>query len=136
MKVLAPNNLEWKVKRQLLSDWMRPIGPETAMRQDAGGQADGLLGGTSGWTGPAALFGLLWMLATLPLLPLVLLLRRLGLVWTLEAVTRPWGRRGPATVLRYHVRGRSEVEAALADLAAKLERGDGAPIVVGAERIK
>jgi hypothetical protein len=39
-------------------------------------------------------------------------------------------------VLRYHVRGRSEVEAALADLAAKLERGDGAPIVVGAERIK
>jgi hypothetical protein len=136
MKVSAPNNLEWKVKRQLLSDWMRPIGLETAARPYRGGPPDSLVGG-GGLGLPALVFGLLWLLATLPVLPLVLLLRRLGLVpWTLEAVTRPWGRRGPATVLRYHVRGRREVEVALADLVAKLERGDGAPIVVGAERIK
>jgi hypothetical protein len=135
-KVSAPNNLEWTVKRLVLPDWMRPIRMESVARQYAHGPADGLMGGSPKLGLPAMLFGVVWMLATLPFLPLVLLLRRAGLVpWTLQAVTRPWGRRGPATVLRYHIRGSREVELALADLVAKLERGDGAPDVVGAERI-
>jgi len=135
-RVSAPNNLEWTVKRQLLSDWMRPLGLEAASRQHTRGTADGLMGGSSGWSGLAVLFGLLWTTVTMPLLPIVLLLRRRGLLpWTITAVTRPWGRRGPATVLRYHVRGKIEADQALGHLVERLEHGDGAPVVPGAERI-
>jgi hypothetical protein len=135
-KVSAPNNLEWKVKRQLLSDWMRPLGIEAASRQHMSGTADGLMGGSSGWNGLAVLFGLLWTVVTLPLLPIVLLLRRRGLIpWTITAITRPWGRRGPATMLRYHVRGKEEADAALEHLVTRLQAGDGAPVLPGAERL-
>jgi hypothetical protein len=34
------------------------------------------------------------------------------------------------------VRGRDETELCLKDLAAAVERGDGAPIVLGAERVR
>jgi hypothetical protein len=135
-KVSAPNNLEWKVKRQLLSDWMRPLGIEAASRQHMHGPPDSLRGNNSGWNGLAVLFGLLWTMVTLPLLPIVLLLRRRGLLaWTITAVARPWGRRGPATVLRYHVRGKGETDAALEHLVARLQAGDGAPVLPGAERL-
>jgi hypothetical protein len=135
-KVSAPNNLEWTVKRQLLPDWMRPLGIEAASRQHMRGTADGLMGGNSGWNGLAVLFGLLWTIVTLPLLPIVLLLRRRGLLpWTITAVTRPWGRRGPATLLRYHVRGKDETDAALEHLVARLQAGDGAPVLPGADRL-
>jgi hypothetical protein len=128
-KVSAPNNLDWNVKRQLLADWMRPIRPSDAARPYAHA-------GNTRLGGPALLFGLIWSLAMLPLLPLVLLLRLARLVpWTIEAVARPWGRRGPPMVLRYHVRGRAETDRALAELVRALERGDGAPVLEGAERI-
>jgi hypothetical protein len=39
-------------------------------------------------------------------------------------------------VLAYEVRGKEEAEYALRDLAAALERGDGAPVVPGAERVR
>ena len=66
-----------------------------------------------------------------------LLFRSLRLLpWTLEARTYPWGRRFPPIVFAYEVRGREETELALADLAAALVRGDGAPAVAGAERIR
>jgi hypothetical protein len=32
VKVSAPNNLDWTVKRHLLPDWMRPIGLGDAAR--------------------------------------------------------------------------------------------------------
>ena len=135
-KVSAPNNLEWSVKRQLLSDWMRPLRPEDAARQWAHGTPDGLTGGSPRLAPHALIFGALWTLVTLPVLPIVLLLRRQGLLpWTITAITRPWGRRGPATVLRYHVRGKSQADAALEHLVKRLEAGDGAPVLPGAERL-
>ncbi len=135
-RVSAPDNLEWTVKRRLLSDWMRPLGIEAASRQHMHGRADGPMGGSSGWSGLAVLFGLLWTMVTLPLLPIVLLLRRRGLLpWTITAVARPWGRRGPATVLGYHVRGKDEADAAIENLVARLQAGDGAPVLPGAERL-
>jgi hypothetical protein len=135
-KVSAPHNLEWTVKRQLLSDWMRPLGIEAASRQHMHGPADSLTGNNSGWNGLAVLFGLLWTMITLPLLPIVLLLRQRGLLpWTINAIARPWGRRGPATVLRYHVRGKEEADAALEHLVTRLQAGDGAPLLPGAERL-
>jgi hypothetical protein len=126
VKVSSPNNLEWTVRRQLYADWMLPLG---------GSAAKPWVGEALG--GPAALLGLLWALITLPALPLVLLLRSRGLSpWTLVAVARPWGRRGPPLVLCYEVRGkRDAADRAVADLVAKLARGDGAPAVAGAERV-
>jgi hypothetical protein len=55
--------------------------------------------------------------------------------WTLEARTYPWGRRYPPVVLRYEVRGREHVGWALDQLVDGLVRGDGAPVLIGAERI-
>jgi hypothetical protein len=81
--------------------------------------------------------GFVLLPVALPFLPLVLLLRVLRLLpWTLEARTYPWGRRVPPVVLEYEVRGREEAELALRELAARLARGDGAPVVPGAERVR
>ena len=72
----------------------------------------------------------------LPFLPLVLLLRALRLLpWTIEARTYPWGKRFPPVVHAYEVRGREEADRAVRDLADGLARGDGAPVVPGAERV-
>jgi hypothetical protein len=85
----------------------------------------------------ALVFGALSTLVGLPFLPLVIVLRNRGVLpWTINAVTRPWGRKGPPTILRYHVRGPAAVvERAMDELVRKLELGDGAPVVAGAERI-
>jgi hypothetical protein len=73
---------------------------------------------------------------TLPLMPLILLLRLLRLTcWTVEASTRPWGRRGPRRVMRWQVRGWSESSAALRQIADALESGQRVPAVPGAERL-
>jgi hypothetical protein len=136
IKVSAPNNLDWTVKRHLLPDWMRPIALGDAARFYERRPDSPLQGGIR-LGGPAVFCGLIWSLATLPLLPLVILLRRAGVVpWTIEAIARPWGRRGPPMVLRYQVRGRAETDRALADLVRALERGDGGPALEGAERIE
>jgi len=54
--------------------------------------------------------------------------------WRIEAVTRPWGRRGPATLLAWRVRGWAESEQAIAEIAAALERGEDDPRLAGVER--
>jgi hypothetical protein len=73
----------------------------------------------------------------LPFLPIVLLFRVLRLLpWTIEARSYPWGKRFPPIVFAYEVRGRVEIERCLKELASALERGDGAPIVRGAERVR
>jgi hypothetical protein len=77
LRIDAPNTLTWTVRRLIVRFWMRR-------------RADSLVS----------------FVLFLPLLPFVLLLRRRKVVpWTLEAVTRPWG------------------------------RGDGGPEPAGAERI-
>src|SRR5689334_18813534 len=45
----------------------------------------------------------------------------------------PWGRRYPPIVLTYAVRGGDETRRALVQVAAALARGDGAPVIDGAE---
>ena len=73
---------------------------------------------------------------SLPFLPFVLGLRRAGVLpWTIQARCRPWGRRGPATVLRWRVKGDAESRRALQDIVAALERGSDTPVVAGAERV-
>jgi hypothetical protein len=88
-----------------------------------------------GVTGPTPL-GFLFTLPLLPVVPLLVLLRSRGrMPWTLEARTYPWGRRYPPVVLRYEVRGRENLVWALDQLVDGLVRGDGAPVLIGAERI-
>jgi hypothetical protein len=80
--------------------------------------------------------GFLLALPLLPFVPLIVLLRLRGrLPWMLEARTYPWGRRYPPVVLRYEVRGHEHAAWALDQLVDGLARGDGAPVLIGAERI-
>lgn len=51
------------------------------------------------------------------------------------ARTYPWGRRYPPLVLRYEVSGHEHAQWALDQLVDGLARGDGAPVLIGAERI-
>ena len=86
------------------------------------------------WTGPLPL-GFLLVPLVLPLVPLVLLLRRMRLLpWTIEARAHPWGRRYPPIVLTYPIRGGEESRRAFGQLVEALARGEGAPRIDGAER--
>jgi hypothetical protein len=86
------------------------------------------------WTGPLPL-GFLLVPLVLPLVPLVLLLRRMRLLpWTIEARTHPWGRRYPPIVLTYLVRGGEESRRAFGQLVEALARGERALVIDGAER--
>jgi hypothetical protein len=80
-----------------------------------------------GWTGPYPL-GFVFLPLLLPVLPFVLVFRRLGwLPWTVEARAYPWGRRYPPVVFAYAVRGGTHVRGVIEEVAAALERGDGRP---------
>jgi hypothetical protein len=57
------------------------------------------------------------------------------LPWTVEARTRPWGKRYPPIVFSYEIRGHAEALRAVRQLEDALERGDGAPKLDGAELI-
>lgn len=57
------------------------------------------------------------------------------LPWTVEARAYPWGRRYPPIVFSYEVRGAAESLRALELLAESLARGDGAPLIAGAEAV-
>ena len=90
---------------------------------------------SSGPTGPVPL-GFLLVPLVLPLVPIALLLRRWRFQpWTLEARTHPWGRRYPPVVLTYAVRGGEETRRAFARLVEALARGDGSPVIGGAEKL-
>jgi len=135
-EVRAPDGLTWRLRRLVVPMWMRPITPASATIEYAEAARSGAMG-AGRYAGPAVLFGLIWSVAALPLLPGVLALRRLGVVpWTVEAKARPWGRRGPPIVLLYSVRRPAAVADVLDSLARALERGDGAPLVEGAERVE
>jgi hypothetical protein len=126
LNVTGPDGLEWTVKRLLLPSAMRPYTPSAMID----------LSHPSRETTGALPLGFVVVPILLPFLPLVLLCRALRLLpWTIEARTYPWGKRFPAIVLAYEIRGHEETRLALKDLAAALERGDGGPAVPGAERI-
>lgn len=125
LDVVDPSGLQWTVRRLALPPAMLPPPPaEMLQRADP----------SHGWT-PLPVGVVLFLLA-LPLIPIALWLRSLRVLpWTLEARAYPWGRRVPPIVFSYHVRGREEAATALHELAAALARGDGAPVVPGADRV-
>jgi hypothetical protein len=127
LKVTGPDGLEWTVRRLVLPFAMRPhLGSEMMD-----------LSPPEHEVAAALPLGFVVVPILLPFLPVVLLFRVLRLLpWTIEARTYPWGRRFPPIVFAYEVRGRDETELCLKELAAALERGDGAPIVRGAERVR
>jgi len=140
-KVDAPNDLRWTVKRLIVPTGMRPLTRVDVLDAAAPRRTrvEGLSGqvpdGMGAWTGPLPL-GFLLLPVLLPLVPLVLLFRHLRwLPWTIEARAHPWGRRYPPVVLTYAVRGDAESRRAFYQLVEALARGEGTPVIAGAEKI-
>jgi hypothetical protein len=139
--VVAPNGLRWTVKRLIVPTGMRPmtrtdmLDVATPRRTVVEGVSRQVPDAYSGPTGPLPL-GVLLVPLLLPLVPLVLLLRRLRwLPWTIEARTHPWGRRYPPVVLTYAIHGGEESRRAFGQLVEALARGEGAPVIHGAEKL-
>lgn len=137
----APNGLRWKVKRLIVPTGMRPLtrtdmlDVATPRRTVVHGMSRQIPDATSAWTGPLPL-GFLLVPLVLPLVPVVLLMRRLRwLPWTIEARAYPWGRRFPPIVLTYAVLGGEETRRAFDQLVDALARGDGSPRLDGAEKL-
>jgi hypothetical protein len=121
------NNLDWTIRRVWLPEGLRPVG----MRQmHSGTHAPNEYAGLGVLISPlfTVLFGIPALLVLTPL-------RFAKLVaWRIEAVARPWGRRGPATLHAWRVKGWAESEQAITEIAAALERGETSPQPSGAER--
>jgi hypothetical protein len=135
----APDGLRWTVRRLIVPTGMRPMSRTDILdaaaprRTAVDGMSRQVPDAVGAWTGPLPLGFLLIPLA-LPLVPFVLLLRRMRLLpWTIEARTYPWGRRYPPVVLTYAVAGGDETRRAFGQLVEALARGDGAPVIDGAE---
>lgn len=130
LKVQGPDGLKWTVRRLVLPLGVRPYSPTDVLDLAVPRRL-----AVHAATGPLPL-GFVLVPLVLPFLPIVLLLRRLRVLpWTLEARTYPWGRRFPPIVFHYEIRGRDESARALAELAEALARGDGGPVIAGAERV-
>jgi hypothetical protein len=87
--------------------------------------------------GAALFFDTFLFLLLLPLLPIWIGLRHAGILpWTLQARCRPWGRHGTPVVLRWRVKGDAESHRAFQDIVSALERGDEAPVIAGAQRVR
>ncbi|HXY85529.1 MAG TPA: hypothetical protein VEH52_08600 [Gaiellaceae bacterium] len=125
----SKNNLDWIVRVVWSPEAIRPIG----VRQVYSGS----VGRGANRTGAFGIvFSLvLFLILVIPTVIVVLPLRYAGVMpWEVEAVARPWGRRGPATVMRWRVKGRSEVRRVVDEVAAALERGEDQPRIAGARR--
>jgi hypothetical protein len=140
-KVVSPDGLRWTVKRLIVPTGMRPLSrtdmldSNTPQRTRVEGMSRQVPDAMGAPTGPVAL-GFLLVPLLLPLVPLALLLRRLRLLpWTIEARSHPWGRRYPPIVLTYGVRGGGETARAFGQLVEALERGEGSPVIDGAEKL-
>jgi len=137
----APNGLRWTVKRLIVPTGMRPLtrtdmlDVATPRRTVVDGVSRQVPDAYGAWTGPLPL-GFLLVPLVLPLVPLVLLLRRMRLLpWTIEARAHPWGRRYPPIVLSYAIRGGDESRRAFDQLVEALANGDGSPVIDGAEKL-
>jgi len=124
------NNLDWLVRVVWVPEPIRPIGPRQIV--------EGSVGEGAGRTGGiGVLFSwLLFLLLVIPTLLVVLPLRYLRVMsWEVEAVARPWGRRAPAMVMRWRVKGRPhDLRRVVDGIAEALERGEEQPQVAGAVR--
>jgi hypothetical protein len=135
----APNGFRWTVKRLIVPTGFRPLSrtdmldAATPRRTRVQGVSSQVPDATGAWTGPLPL-GFLFLPLGLLIVPLALFLRRLRVLpWTIEARTYPWGRRYPPVVLTYAVRGGDETRRAFGELVQALARGDGSPVIAGAE---
>jgi hypothetical protein len=139
--VEAPNGLRWTVKRLIVPTGLRPLtrtellDASAPRRTTVDGMSRQVPDAVGAWTGPLPL-GFLFVPLTLPLVPFAVLLRRVRVLpWTIEARTYPWGRRFPPIVLTYAVRGGDETRRAFEQLVEALGRGEGAPVLEGAEKL-
>ena len=140
-KVVAPNDLRWSVKRLIVPTGMRPMtrtdmldvaAPRRTVVYGMSRQVPDAMGA---WTGPLPL-GFLLVPLVLPLVPIALLLRRFRILpWTIEARAHPWGRRYPPIVLTYLIHGGEESRRAFGQLVEALARGEGTPVIEGAEKL-
>src|ERR1041385_386687 len=140
--VTSPDGLEWRVKRLVIPKAFLPptrhelLDLASPPRTIVEGMDRRVQDAARAPTGPIPLGFLLTPLAP-PFLPPVLLFRRLRwMPWTVEARAYPWGRRFPPIVHAYAIRGGEESQAAVAELAEALTRGDGAPVLHNAEYIR
>jgi hypothetical protein len=126
----STNNLNWVVRRVWFPEAIRPIGPRQIF--------EGSVGGGAAQTGTfAVLFSpVVFLILVIPTMLIVLPLRYARVLsWEVEAVARPWGKRAPAILRRWRVRGRSaELRRVVDEIAAALERGEDQPQIVGARR--
>ena len=129
------NNLDWIVRLVWLPEAIRPIGVRQIYsgKVGSGGQIDQ----------NTSLFGILLsplitLVVCVPVMAVVLPLRYAGVMeWEVEAITRPWGKRGgPATVLRWRVKGKrmDEVKRVVDEVARALQLGETQPVIAGARR--
>jgi hypothetical protein len=139
--VVAPSGLRWTVKRLIVPTGMRPMSRTDVLdaaaprRTAVEGMSRQVPDAAMAPTGPLPL-GFLLVPLVLPLVPLAVLFRRLRwLPWTIEARTYPWGRRYPPVVLTYAIRGGEDTARAFGQLVEALARGEGAPVIDGAEKI-
>jgi hypothetical protein len=138
--VVGPDGLRWTVKRLIVPTGMRALSRTELLdaasprRTVVEGMSRQVPDAVNAGTGPLPL-GFLLVPFALPLVPLALVLRYLRLLpWTIEARTYPWGRRYPPILLSYAVRGGDETRRVLRQVAEALARGDGAPVIDGADR--
>ena len=119
-------NLDWTIRRIWLPEGLRLVG----IRQIYSGSHQPLHNNVG------ALFSPLFTLVFgVPALLVLIPLRFANLVgWRIEAVTRPWGRLGPATMLAWRVKGWAESERAMEEIASSLERGETDPQISFARR--
>jgi hypothetical protein len=127
----AKNNLDWIVRLVWLPEAIRPIG----VRQIYSGSV-GVGASRAGGFG-VLLSPLISLVVGVPTMLVVLPLRFAGVLsWEVEAIARPWGRGGPATIMRWRVKGWSEARRVIDEVAGQLEAGETQPRVEGAQREK
>lgn len=126
----SKGNLDWVVRLVWVPEAIRPIGPRQVYEGSVGRGA-GATGGFGVLVSP-----ILFLIFVIPTMLVVLPLRYARVMsWEVEAVARPWGKRAPAMVKRWRVKGRSEeLRRVVDEIAAALERGEDQPQVAGAVR--
>ena len=133
IRATTPGGVEWTVRRLLVVN--RPLTPRAAVEFGAPSSSTYYVRSHGGYALPALVMDAVAFALTLPLLPFRIWLRRRGVLpWTLEATSRPWGRRGPRQVMRWQIKGDAASKQALRTLVDAFARGDGAPSAPGAER--
>jgi hypothetical protein len=148
-------NLNWTVRLVWTPTAIRPIGPKQIYEGHVGTGIDQTLpldafsrgdvslgrGGTPTGYGIVVLplSVLVFLVFVIPVMLVVLPLRYARVLpWTIEAITYPWGKHGgPPDVLWWRVKGRhGELERVVDEIAAALGRGETAPVVAGAVRVR